>query len=83
MKKNILKMATILIVAFAIGAFVGISAPTEVLADDCGACGEGLCIKILPPGGGCEIFRMQEWTHSSQNCVCCGTLIRTCCGPCP
>lgn len=83
MRKNILKMATILVVAFAIGAFVGISSPTEVLAADCECIGFQVCYQWIPGDANCPVGYQQKWSMSDDCGKCCGILLQQCCGPCP
>ena len=85
MRKNILKMATVLVVAFALGALVGVSTPTEVIAadDPCPCLGLNQCWKWIPGDAQCPVGYQQKWSMTDICGECCGILLQQCCGPCP
>lgn len=84
MRKFVKQMTVVLILAFALGAIVGISSPTEVLAADCECGGIHQCYKWYPPGTqGCGVGQ-QRWEIWSMTKItpcntCCGTLVDTGC----
>ena len=85
MKKTISSMSALLLISFLLGAFIGISPPTEALADgpppcsieQCfeftGACGAGGC-------GSCQ--RPYRITLLTRYDGCCGTVLESGCKSC-
>lgn len=82
MRKFVQQMTVVLILAFALGAIVGISSPTEVLAEDDLCIGLMACYSTGAPGtGGCA-WNEVPWawhTMTRFSGKCCGDVTSSGC----
>ncbi len=79
MKKQVLAMVAILVVAFALGSFISVISPTEIQAGENECLSFDWCIYQGPPGsGGCPQGITEYWSMTAQY-GCCGTLLFSCC----
>jgi len=82
MKKNLLGMVAILVLAFAMGGILGVISPTEVKAGDNPCFSFDQCLSHGPPGsGGCPLGVYETWSMTRLYGGCCGTLLNSSCFP--
>jgi len=83
MKKGISSMAAVLVVAFMLGALIGISSPAEVQAGPGPPCSLDQCFEFTGPigSGGCSAPCYAPYKlWSGENYLgCCGTLLQSGC----
>jgi hypothetical protein len=82
MKKLIFKLATVLIIAFAIGAVIGSALPSDANASGCNCIGLETCYWHGDPGtGGCAPNEVPWKLYSMSNDCgnCCGSVLSSGC----
>lgn len=83
MKNIISSMAAVLIVAFMLGAFIGMNSPTEVQAREAPPCFFSQCVEFTGPIGpeGCSAPCYRPYNlYGMENILgCCGPILQSGC----
>lgn len=85
MKKSISSMSALLVISFLLGAFIGITPPTEVQAGPGPPCSTEQCFEFTGGcgAGGCgSCQRPYRITEGTKFNGCCGTVLESGCISC-